>query len=72
MVHTLLDSYDHYVSATYLKNFSKTPKHIFAYRKKQMLEREMAISSICGTRGGDICHNFENIYPRNFKILSFQ
>ncbi|HRD69205.1 MAG TPA: DUF4238 domain-containing protein [Legionella sp.] len=61
-MHTLLDSYDHYVSVTYLKNFSKNPKHVFVYRKKRALEREMAIGSICGARGGDVCHNFENIY----------
>lgn len=69
MVHTLLGSYDHYVSKTYLQNFSKTPEHIFAYRKKKVLETEMAISSICGTRGGDICYNFENIYALR-EILS--
>ena len=68
-MHTLLKSYDHYVSETYLKKFSKTPKHVFVYRKKEKLEREMNIGSICGTRGGDICRGLGNIYALR-EILS--
>lgn len=62
MTNKSLDSYDHYVSRTYLRNFLYLPKpeHVFVYRKKEKLEKPMPINSICGERGGDICTRFEN------------
>ncbi len=60
MAHKSLDSYDHYVSRTYLKHFSDKPEHVFVHRKRKEFEKSVAINSICGSSGGDICDRFEN------------
>ncbi|CAM2997139.1 DUF4238 domain-containing protein [Legionella worsleiensis] len=62
MVDKSLNRDDHYVSRTYLKEFISIPKHVFVYRKKEKLEKNMPINSICTAKGGDICHGLENIF----------
>lgn len=63
MTDTTLNSYDHYVSQTYLKHFGfKKGKKDFVwmYRKKYGVVKGVPTDSICGEYSGDICEAFEN------------
>lgn len=58
MTHENLDSYDHYVSATYLKRFSCSPNKVYMFRKEKDFVKDVPVNTICGQYGGDVCDHF--------------